>query len=333
MAAFEFLRPERPHGPFPVPTGSWAPFLLALRAQGQGVDAQARALEAAGASPEELAGHLMDLFYGAFPRFRGLSRGFSSREKLDPGDAELGLWVLSTLHQPWRVLEVLGTNPMNILRYLLSTWTPSVWMVELELLHLPDTIRRTIRLDGVTLEGNEGEVDLGWLPSRIQGDLRLQGPLRLTGEFGPFVLLGMGVLRFPHGLRVLHRVSAKSLLVEDASDLTAITLDARTPTIIRRCPSLLRIHGSVGADLRIEDCPSLRTLDILLPRDSVPAPSLAVVQCPSLKWVGRLAAQRRVLKDLTLLDNPALLGVRQPLTRRGHLQVRGCPLLEAAPWG
>jgi hypothetical protein len=77
----------------------------------------------------------------------------------------------------------------------------------------------------------------------------------------------------------------------------------------------------------VEDCPNLVTLDVLLPRDAMPIPSLTIRGCTSLKWIGRMASQPRVVRHLVLEDCPALQGIRQRLIVRGHRTVTGCPML------
>jgi hypothetical protein len=129
------------------------------------------------------------------------------------------------------------------------------------------------------------------------------------------------------GVHRLHPVFAQSLVVEGGVDLAAVMLYPLTPTTIRACPALRRIHGSMCADLVVEDCPNLQTLDVLLPRDAMPIPSLTIRRCPSLKWIGRVASQPRVVKHLVIEDCPALQGIHQRLIVRGRKTVARCPML------
>jgi hypothetical protein len=129
------------------------------------------------------------------------------------------------------------------------------------------------------------------------------------------------------GVHRLNPVFAQSVVVEGCVDLASIWLHSLTPTTIRACPALRRIHGSLSADLVVEDCHNLVTLDVLLPRDAMPIPSLTIRGCSSLKCIGRMASQPRVVKHLVLENCPALLGIGQRLIVRGHKVVAGCPML------
>ena len=328
MSLSDIIRPRRPGAPLPLPQGRWADLLTSMRAKGDSPVAQLQCVEHAGAAPNEIGDLVLDYFVALFPRFRGLSRGFrTSRWDLRPDDSEMGLWCLTVFRDPWRVLEALGHEPINLLRYVLATHEPSAWINDLQLLRVPADIGMFIRPWGVSIGPQEAPLDLTWLPTKVMGHLEIIGPLSLPELPGTDYCRGGYTLRNVSGVHRLHPVFAQSLVVDGGVDLAAIMLHPLTPTIIRACPTLRRIHGSVGADLVVEDCFNLVTLDVLLPRDAMPIPSLTIRRCPSLKWIGRMASQPRVVKHLVLEDCPALHGIRQRLIVRGHKVVAGCPLL------
>lgn len=326
MSLHDIIRPRRPGAPLPLPQGRWAHLLTSMRAQGDSPVAQLQSVEEAGATASELGTFLMNFFFAMFPRFLGLSRGFSPRRKLSPDDSEMGLWCLTVFRDPWRVLEALGTEPINLLRFLLATHQPSAWIDDLQLLRVPADIGVFIKPWGVAIEPQTAPLDLTWLPTKVMGHLQITGPVSLSEPPGTQDCRGSYTLRNVSGVHRLHPVFAQSLVVEGGVDLAAVMLHPLTPTTIRACPALRRIHGSVCADLVVEDCPSLVTLDVVLPRDAMPIPSLTIRGCPSLKWIGRMASQPRVVKHLVIEDCPALQGVRQRLIVRGHKTVAGCPM-------
>lgn len=328
MALCDIIRPKCPEGPLHLPHGPWADLLTSMRAKGVSPMAQLQGVEDAGAAPDELGDLVMDYFLPLFPRYRGLSRGYrTSRKDLRPDDPEMGLWCLTVFRDPWRVLETLGHQPLNLLRYLLATHEPTGWIGELEFLRVPVAIRQFIRPWGIEIEHQMATLDLTWLPSRVMGHLQITGPVSLSEVPMTDDCRGSYTLRHVSGVHRLHTVFAQSLIVVGGVDLAAIMLHPLTPTIIRDCRSLMRIHGSVSADLVVEDCPNLVTLDVLLPRDAMPIPSLTIRRCSALKWIGRMASQPRVVKHLVIQDCPALEGIRQRLIVRGHKLVDGCPAL------
>lgn len=327
MSLHDIIRPRRPGAPLPLPQGRWAGLLTSMRAEGDSPVAQLQSVEEAGATPDEIGDLVQDFFLPLFPRFRGLSRGFrTSRRDLSPDDSEMGLWCLTVFRDPWLVLEALGHEPINLLRYLLATHEPSAWIDDLQLLRVPSDIGMFIKPWGVSIGPKTAPLDLTWLPSKVMGHLQIIGPVSLSEPPGTDYCRGVYTFRNVSGVHRLHPVFAQSLVVEGGVDLAAIMLHPLTPTTIRACPALRRIHGFVSADLIVEDCPNLVTLDVLLPRDAMPIPSITIRGCSSLKWIGRMASQPRVVKHLVLEDCPALQGIRQRLIVRGHKTVTGCPM-------
>lgn len=328
MPLHDLMRPRRPGAPLPLPQGRWVDLLTSMRAKEDSPAAQLQSVEEAGATPDEIGDLVQDFFLPLFPRFRGLSRGFrTSRRDLRSDDPEMGLWCLTVLRNPWRVLEVLGHEPINLLRYVLATHEPSAWIDDLQLLRVPTDIGMFIKPWGVSIGPQTAPLDLTWLPSRVMGHLQITGPLSLSEMPMTNDCRGGYRLQNVTGVHCLHPVFAQSLFVEGGADLAAIMLHPLTPTTIRNCETLRRIHGSVCADLVVEDCPNLLTLDVLLPRDAMPIPSLTIRRCPSLKWLGRVASQPRVVKHLVIEDCPALQGIRQRLIVRGHKLLVGCPMV------
>jgi len=327
MSLCDIIRPRRPGAPLPNPQGRWADLLTSMRAQEDSPVVQLQAVEEAGAMPDEIGDLVQDFFLPLFPRFRGLSRGFrTSRRDLRPDDSEMGLWCLTVFREPWRILEALGHQPINLLRFLLATHEPSAWIEDLQLLRVPADIGRFIKPWGVEVGPQTAPVDLTWLPSKVVGHLQIIGPVSLSEPLETVDCRGGFTLHDVAGVHRLHPVFAQSLLVECAVDLAAVMLHPLTPTTIRACPALGQIHGFVCADLVVEDCPNLLTLDVLLPRDAMPIPSLTIRGCSSLRWIGRMASQPRLVKHLVIEDCPALQGVRQRLIVRGHKTVAGCPM-------
>jgi hypothetical protein len=299
-----------------------------MRAREESPVAQLQSVEEAGATPDEIGDLVQDFFLPLFPRFRGLSRGFrTSRRDLSPDDSEMGLWCLTVFRDPWQVLEFLGTKPINLLRYVLATHEPSAWINDLQLLHVPVDIGVFLKPWGVSIGPQTAPLDLTWLPSKVVGHIQIVGPVSLCEPLETVDCRGGLTLQNVSGVHRLNPVFAQSVVVEGCVDLAAIWLHPLTPTTIRSCPALRRIHGSLSADLMVEDCPNLVTLDVLLPRDAMPIPSLTIRRCPSVKWIGRMASQPRVVRHLVLEDCPALQGIRQRLIIRGHKVVAGCPML------
>jgi hypothetical protein len=299
-----------------------------MRAREESPVAQLQSVEEAGATPDEIGDLVQDFFLPLFPRFRGLSRGFrTSRRDLSPDDSEMGLWCLTVFRDPWQVLEFLGTKPINLLRYVLATHEPSAWINDLQLLHVPVDIGVFLKPWGVSIGPQTAPLDLTWLPSKVVGHIQIVGPVSLCEPLETVDCRGGLTLQNVSGVHRLHPVFAQSLVVEGGVDLAAVMLYPLTPTTIRACPALRRIHGSMCADLVVEDCPNLQTLDVLLPRDAMPIPSLTIRRCPSLKWIGRVASQPRVVKHLVIEDCPALQGIHQRLIVRGRKTVARCPML------
>ena len=122
-------------------------------------------LEAAGASPKDLAEALMDAFHVSFPEFRGLSSGFRRREQLSAQDPQMGIWALTIFRDGWRVLDHLGTTPEGLLCYLLGRWRPGSWLEEADLLRVPAKLRELIEPNRLVFGPQDSPLDPfgGWV--------------------------------------------------------------------------------------------------------------------------------------------------------------------------
>ena len=289
-----------------------------------------RALESGGASTADLAKALMDAYHKSFPSFISLSQGFRRRDQIHPGNSEMATWALTVFENPWRVLDELGARPLDLLGYLLSRWPPGLWMDDAEeLLRVPKHLRAALRTDSLEFGPQEEGLDLDWLPSRIACGLTVQGPIprvRLPKTlecWGPVHLEGLG------GVRALSGITAqgKCLTVIGCQDLEIIDHPANTKLIVKSCYQLSNITGKITADLHVEGCPSLETINVVFPRDAHPAPALTIRRCLRLKTIGQHTSVARTCGALTLEDCPELYYLQNLLTIRGHRIVTNCPAL------
>ena len=98
----------------------------------------------------------------------------------------------------------------------------------------------------------------------------------------------------------LHRVGSSPL--KACPDLESIELPESTSLVVQDCPRLMKIRGKVTGDLTVEDCSELAGLDIILPKDALPAPSVVVRRCAKLESIGRVSGIPRVCMDLIVED-------------------------------
>lgn len=316
--------------PLPPPTGRWAEWLVAQRAQGCPPGDQLRGIEAQGATAEELADLAMEMFLPLFPRFLGLSRGLQKQEDLSPLDVEMNLWVLQTLEDGWRVLEIFGTDPLDLLAWVLGHRPSSGWMDDLGKLRVPAQFLEVLRPNGLLFHAQQAPLDIRWL-TRVAGELILLGPI-------PHALLAEKVrshsevwLREVGGVRALKDWEASALHVVRCPDLVEILVHPRTPTYVQGCLSLKSIRGDLQSKLVIEDCPDLELLDVVFPRSGPPTPSLTVRRCPRLQVIGRVSPHHMECLDLILEDCPSLATFRPKLTIRRERLIDGCPGLQVQP--
>lgn len=286
-------------------------------------------LEAGGSSPGDLALALMDHFHVQFPEFRGLSCGFRRREQLSPRNPQMGIWALVVFRDGWRVLDQLGTTPEDLLRYLLGTWPPSAWMEEADLLRIPSELRGHLFPDRLRFGPQDHPMDLGWLSERLACGLVITGPT--PGLILPQALACIGDIDLGnvHGLRNVRNLTApwRQLTLRACPDLETIELPESTATVVQDCPQLVQVRGKVTENIFVTNCPGLIHLDIVFPRDALPAPSLIVRNCPNLRTLGRPSGVRRTCKDLILEDCPVLSVIQPDLIVRGRSLITGCPLL------
>ncbi len=327
MTLRDIIQPKRPSASLPSAQGRWASCMDEQRQRGCSPESQLQGVEAQGASAEELAELAMDMFLPLFPRFRGLSKGYQRRDQLSPHDPEMGLWLLLTLRDGWRVLDVLGTLPRSLLARLLWARSPSEWIEDIEQLRLPSDLRGAVHPHGLEFCSQSKPLDLRWLPYWVAGSLRILGPL--PGVLLPDSLTCGGelVLREVSGIQRLKGLEAKNLIVERCPDLTTIDLTKHTPIQVRACPSLTQITGKLQKDLIVEDCPELLEIDVLFPRDALPATSLVVRRCQKLGSIGRASGVPRACKNLIVEDCQSFSGFWPQLTVRWERRITGCPLV------
>ena len=298
---------------------------------GQDVEAALRTLEDQNSPVSELAEALMDAFHQTFPRFMGLSRGFQRRQDLRPNDAEMGLWALTVLRDGWRVLDHLGTSPESLVLHLLARWSPKAWLDDVELLRVPPSLRPHLGPEGLHFGPGSSSIDLRWLPSRLAGSLTIEGPLPGELLLPPrFEARGDIHITAMEGLRTIQGLGCqgRTLTLQACTRLDLVELSADTKLQVRRCLGLTTIQGKLTADLVIEGCPSLEDIDIVFPRDALPAPSVSTRRCNHLRRIGRASSKPRMCGDLVLVDCPQLTNVNGRIIR-GRKDVVGCPKLQA----
>lgn len=316
--------------PLPPPTGRWAERLMTLRAVKCPPEEQLRRMEAEGATAQELADQVMEMYLPLFPRFLGLSQGFQQQKDLSPRDIEMNLWVLSTLRDGWRILEVFGTDPLDLLAWTLGHRSPSEWPGHLVALRVPTEFMAHLRPEGLEFLPQERPLDLRWL-FQVAGAFRILGPVRQVLLAEKVVCRSEVVLRGVGGLTELRGWVASKLSVEECPDLATIALDPGAPLQVQACPMLKIIKGNLPPSLVIEDCPELELLDVVFPRSGPPIPSLIVRRCPKLQSIGRISPHAMECRDLILEDCPSLKNFWPKLTIRRERRIEGCPNLEVLP--
>lgn len=330
MQLAEMIRSHRRLGPVFQIKGQSFGFQGEARPSLEAVELQLRRQEAKGAPVKDLAQALMDAYQEYFPEFRGLSCGFRHRDELSPKEPRMAIWALTTLRDGWRVLDHLGTTPVDILLYLLECWPPSVWMDDMDRLRVPQGIRSLLEPMGLVFRSQPYPLDLRWLGSTLASGLSITGPfpsLKLPAE-----LTCRGDIRIEKvdGLQTIHKLSAPGMrmILRDCPDLECIEVPAATALDVRSCPRLNSMRGRVEGNLLIEDCHALRSLEAMVPRDAIPAPSITVRRCESLVSVGQFSGVHRVCQDLVLEDCPKLERVDPRLKVRWERRIRGCPRME-----
>jgi len=297
---------------------------------GEEVEAALRALEGQNPPLSDLAEALMDAFHQMFPRFMGLSRGFQRRQDLRSNDAEMGLWALTVLKDGWRILDYLGISPQSLVRYLLARWPPKAWLDDVEFLRVPLRLRPHLQPEGLYFGPGSASIDLRWLPSRLACSLTIQGPvpgilllpprLEVRGDTRITQVECLGVVQ---GIGCRRR----TMTLEAITGLDHVELSEDTRLQVRRCPGLTTIRGKLTADLVIEDCPSLENIDVVFPRDALPAPSVSVRRCNRLWSIGRASSRPGMCMNLALEDCPQLTAVNVGHVRYEKVVV-GCPKLQ-----
>jgi hypothetical protein len=284
-------------------------------------------LEAGGAVPQDLAVALMDAFQVHFPEFRGCSCGFRRREQLSPQDPKMGVWALTVFRDGWRVLDHLGTTPEALLCYLLGRWPPRAWMEEADLLRIPSELLAHMEPDRLVFSPQDPLLDLQWLGWRLACGLAIMGPI--PGLSLPKVMACAGhiLIENVQELQAIRDLTApgRQLTLKACPDLESIELPESTALVVQGCPRLTRIRGKVTGDLTVEDCSELAGLDILLPKDALPAPSVIVRRCAKLESIGRVTGVPRVCMDLIVEDCTNLRVILPRLIVRRERRITGCP--------
>jgi len=269
----------------------------------------------------------MDLYQVTFPEFRGLSCGFRRREQLSPQDPRMGIWALTVFRDGWRVLDHLGTTPEALLCYLLGRWRPRAWLGDAGLLRIPSELLAHMEPDRLVFGPQDHLLDLSWLGGPLACGLTITGPI--PGLSLPKVMACAGDIYIEkvHGLVTINSLSApgRQLTLRACPDLESIELPESTALVVQGCPRLTRIRGKVTGDLTVEDCPELTGLDIILPKDALPAPSVIVKHCAKLESIGRVTGVPRVCMDLIVEDCTNLRVILPRLIVRGERRIMGCP--------
>jgi len=242
----------------------------------------------------------------------------------------MGVWALVVFRDGWRVLDHLGTTAGDLLRYLLGRWPPSAWIEEADLLRIPSGFRGHLFPDQLVFGPQDHPLDLGWLGGRLACGLGITGPIPWLTLPPALTCAGGILIEDVHGLRNIQDLTApgRQLTLKACPDLETIEPPESTAILVQDCPRLVQVRGKVTGNITMEGCPGLIDMDIVLPRDALPAPSLVIRSCPNLRTIGRLSGVRRTCKDLILEDCPSLSVIHSDLIVRGKRWITGCPLLE-----
>ena len=286
-------------------------------------------LEAGGATPKDLAAALMDLYQVHFAEFRGLSCGFRRREQLSPQDPRMGVWALTVFRDGWRVLDHLGTTPEGLLCYLLGRWPPREWLGDKDRLRIPPAFLHHVEPDKLTFGPKDDPLDLSWLGWRLACGLTITGPI--PGLRLPQALACAGDVNIEHVAELVTiqglNAPGRRLSLKACPDLESIELPESTALVVQGCPRITQIRGKVTGDISVEDCQELTNLDIVLPKDALPAPSIVVRRCSKLGSIGRASGVSRVCKDIVVEDCPNFRGFWPRLIVRRERRITGCPLV------
>lgn len=310
----------------------WRSYAAALR--GAGVDGarQLRAMEAAGASPAELA-RLLQEYFRWCPRFRGWNISDIPRSLPDPRSPELALQAFAMLQEPWRVVEHLGTSLVELHLAFLGSSPPQAWIQEAGRMRFPSLLRESITSEGFRFAGQREELDLRILPTGFDGSLEVAGPvgrlrlpprLSLTGSLKLMDCAGIV------GLRHLKRIEG-DLLLENCPDLKEVSIPSGTRLEISNCPRLEHIWGHARTSIRIRECPALRRIDWNGCAPNGPIFQFEIQGCSGLTSLWTRTRKRREVKELVMVDCPRL-GPPWPRLEITHsLEVQGCPGMPREP--
>lgn len=336
----------------PTLQGSLGEVIRKRREANGGPEGDLRDLEAAGASPGDLA-HLVEKYYFAgHATFRGLGSGFTPRSSFPPCSPRMAIWALDQLADPWPVLQALGSDREEMIRYLLGNAGPEDWLRWWAELGIPEPFRALVGTEGFQWQGPEPIPPVPWFPNPLGGGLdlsALDGPAPIPEGFiwrNMFALRncsGLGILRVGGGnnLRIENCPGLKAVLVTTAIDRLEISdcpdlCEVVVPEgclEIRRCSSLRNLYLERAAwiddgvstrfpwanghrpegSLYLEDCPVITSID-------APQGSLHVHRCESLKTIFR-----RGSGDLRVEDCGRIQRIRMG---PGSVWVSNCPGLE-----
>jgi hypothetical protein len=241
----------------------------------------------------------------------------------------MGIWALTVFRDGWRVLDHLGTTPEALVCYLLSRWRPRAWMEEADLLRIPAEMREHLEPDQLVFGPQDHALDLQWLGWRLGCGLTITGPIPDLSL--PKVLVCGGDIRVEqvHALQAVRglTVPGRQLTLKECPNLESIELPESTDLVVQGCPRVQNLRGKVTADLKVEDCSELVDLDIVFPKDALPAPSLVVRRCPKLASIGRASGVPRTCRDLIVEDCASFRGFGLRLIVRRERRITRCQLI------
>jgi hypothetical protein len=202
---------------------------------------------------------------------------------------------------------------------------------------IPDWLEPHLEAWGTLVLGPEncpGPADLGRWFNAHPLDLEIRGPLPQMAL--PRVLrirqrLSLDGVSCPRTLRVLEFLSPQAELTLDrCPDLrTVMGCTGLRRLIIMNCPALdhLALESTVLEHIEIQDCPSLRILDLPISRVSWNPPDLILRTCTNLESVGPRLKRDFMVRDLTILNCPNLRPLPVKLKVRRRKRLEGCGLL------
>lgn len=223
----------------PKDLGRWSALIRERRDNRLSPAGDLRALEAAGATPQELAQFAQGYFRARYALFRGLGSGFVAPPSSIGAASRLGFFLVDLLEDPWPVLDLLHISRESVHRWLLGYETPETLDRLWERLQVPEAFRALRTAEGMGWEGPGPFPPLPWFPSPMGPGLdltNLSGPAPWPAAFQ-----WHGTLRLRH-----------------CPDFGHLRLRSGERLVLEHCPGLrtLVLEEAV-AEVEILDCPDL----------------------------------------------------------------------------